>query len=119
MLGAETMQPARATAVAAASLVHGGVVLLPRGNDGVGIVGAFGIEAPATLRLLVIDRDETAVQIRQRARRYPRVVLALLDQDDDSRTALPVMRQAFADPCWRMTGTAFHVVAFERTCDAE
>ena len=53
----ETMQPARATAIAAASLAGDGVVLLPRGNDGVGIVGAFAVEAPPTLRLLVIGRD--------------------------------------------------------------
>jgi hypothetical protein len=41
MTRAETMQPARATAAAAARLVGDGVVLLPRGNDGVGVVGAF------------------------------------------------------------------------------
>ena len=64
----ETMQPARATAVAAASLVDGGVVLLPHGNDGVGIVGAFAIESPPTLRLLVIDHDESPAEIRARAR---------------------------------------------------
>jgi uncharacterized membrane protein len=39
----ETMQPARATAAAAASLAHDGVVLLPHGNDGVGILGAFAV----------------------------------------------------------------------------
>ena len=50
----ETMQPARATAVAAVALVGDGVVLVPRGNDGVGIVGAFAIEAPPRLRLLVL-----------------------------------------------------------------
>ena len=50
----ETMQPARATAIAAASLVGDGVVLLPHGNDGVGIVGAFAVEAPPALRLLVV-----------------------------------------------------------------
>ena len=60
MMRPETMQPARATAMAAAALVGDGVVLVPRGNDGVGIVGAFAIEAPPGLHMLVIGRDESA-----------------------------------------------------------
>ena len=56
----ETMQPARATAVEAAALAGDGVVLLPRGNDGVGIVSAFANEAPPALHLLVVDKDEFA-----------------------------------------------------------
>ena len=62
----ETMQPARATAKAAAALVDDGVVLLPRGNDGVGIVGAFAIEVPAELRLLVVGKDASATLTRLR-----------------------------------------------------
>ena len=116
MMRQETMQPARATAVAAASLVHDGVVLLPHGNDGVGIVGAFAVESPPTLRLLVIGHEETPAAIRARASRYPRVALALLDQDAASRATLPIMRQAFADPCWRAAGAAFNVLAFDRDC---
>ena len=114
----ETMQPARATAIAAASLVGDGVVLLPHGNDGVGIVGAFAVEAPPALRLLVIGRDASPAQIRARASGYPRVVLALLGQDAASRATLPVMRQAFADPCWRAAGEGFNVLAFDRVCGA-
>jgi hypothetical protein len=115
----ETMQPARATATAAASLVGDGVVLLPRGNDGVGIVGAFAIESPSAERLLVIDQDESPSKIRGRASRYPRVVLALLGQDGASRATLPVMRLAFGDPCWRAVGHGFNVLAFERSCGEE
>ena len=112
----ETMQPARATAAAAASLAQGGVVLLPIGNDGVGIVGAFAIEAPSALRLLVIDRDESPGEIRARAADFPRVVLALLGQDADSRATLPAMRRAFAEPCWRAAGEGFNVLAFDQIC---
>ena len=43
------MQPARATAAAAQRLADDSVILLPLGNDGVGIVGAFGIEAAPAL----------------------------------------------------------------------
>jgi hypothetical protein len=112
----ETMQPARATAIAASALAQDGVVLLPHGNDGVGIVGAFAIESPPALRLLVIPRDEPPAQIRAHAEHYPRVVLALLDQDADSHATLPHMREAFADPCWRVAGEGFNVLAFDRIC---
>jgi Dolichyl-phosphate-mannose-protein mannosyltransferase len=118
MFRPETMQPARATAMAAARLVGDGVVLLPHGNDGVGIVGAFAIEAPPTLRLLVIASASPA-EIRARASVYPRAVLALLSQDAASRATLPVMRQAFTDPCWRPAGEGFNALAFDRTCEAE
>jgi hypothetical protein len=112
----ETMQPARATATAAAALVGDGVVLVPHGNDGVGIVGAFAIEAPRSMRLLVIDDDQSAAQIRARAAVFPRAVVALLGQDADSRATLPVMQQALAEPCWRAAGEGFQVLAFDRVC---
>jgi hypothetical protein len=116
MIRQETMQPARATAVAAAGLADDGVVLLPRGNDGVGIVGAFAIEAPPTLRLLIVGRDQTAGEIRARAGGFRRVVLALLGQDDDSRVTLPIMRQAFTDPCWHVVRAGTDILAFEPVC---
>ncbi len=119
MMQPETMQPARATAAAAAAIADGSVVLLPYGNDGVGIVGAFAIEAPPTMRLMLIRRDASASQIGARVRPFARVVLALLGQDADSRATLPVMRDAFAAPCWRAVGEGFNVIAFERICAEE
>jgi hypothetical protein len=116
MTRSETMQPARATAVAASALVQDGVALLPYGNDGVGIVGAIAIESPPALRLLVIRRDEPSAQIRAHAEPYPRVVLALLDQDADSHATVSHMREAFTDPCWRVAGEGFNVLAFDRMC---
>jgi hypothetical protein len=113
---AETMQPARATARAAASLVRDGAVLLPRGNDGVGIVGAFANEAPQAMRILIIAPDATPEQIRASAAPFSPVVLALLAQDGSSRATLPAMRAAFGGPCWRLVGEAFNVLAYEHTC---
>jgi hypothetical protein len=112
----ETMQPARATAAAAAALAQGGIVLVPHGNDGVGIVGAFAIEAPPDLRLLVIDRDDTPRDILARIGRRSRVVLALLAQDDSSRATLPILRETFAPSCWHRVGQGFNVVAYDSTC---
>jgi len=114
MLRPETMQPARATARAAAALADSGIVLLPYGNDGVGIVGAFGIEAPPALPLLLIRAGDTPETIRDRAAGASRVVLALLPQDDASRSAIPLMRAAFDHPGWRRAGEGFNVEAYDR-----
>ncbi len=113
----ETMQPARATAATAAALAgpHG-LVLLPRGNDGVGVVGPFLAEAPDWLRVLVVGRDTRPRQIVATASAYPRVVVALIGADDESRAVLLAMRAAFTDPCWRRAGAGFDVVAFDRIC---
>jgi hypothetical protein len=114
---AETMQPARSTAVAAAGLAgRGGLVLLPLGNDGVGVVGPFLAESPDWLRVLLVRPEMAARQLVAAADPYRRVVLALIGVDDESRAALPVMRGAFTNPCWRQTGTGVDVVAFDRVC---
>jgi hypothetical protein len=115
----ETMQPARATARSAARLAGDALVLLPRGNDGVGIVGAFAIEAPPDLMLLVVAPNETPAAIRRRIAGRSRIVLALLGQDAASRATLPLMRAAVSGPCWRPAGNGFNVAAFQRICDPE
>jgi hypothetical protein len=45
--------------------------------------------------------------------------LALLGQDAASRATLPIMREAFADPCWRLADEGFNVLAFDRICGEE
>ena len=115
----ETMQPARIAAAAAARLAEGGIVLLPRGNDGVGIVGAFAIESPPSLRLLVVDRGEPSGQILARIGDARRVVIASLAQDDASRATLPAMRAALAGPCWRRIADGSNVAAFDRICEGD
>ena len=115
MLAPQTMQPARAAARAAADMVQGGIVLLPKGNDGVGIVGAFAIEAPPALPLLLIGAAETPAQIRARIEPWHRVVLALPEQDAASRAAAASMRQALANPEWRVVAREPNVAVYERT----
>jgi hypothetical protein len=115
----ETMQPARATAAATARLARDGIVLLPRGNDGVGVVGAFAIESPLSQRLLVVDRDEPAGHILARIGDARRVVIAPLAQDDASRATLPAMRAALAGPCWRRIADGSNVAAFDRICEGD
>ena len=115
---AETMQPARATAEAAAGLAWPkGVVLGPHGNDGVGVVLAFASEAPDWLPILVVGSGDPASRTRIRAGAYRRVVLALLGQDGSSRATVQSMQAAFArQPCWRWAASGFNVVAYDRIC---
>lgn len=115
----ETMQPFAASARAAAAVVGDGAVLLPRGNDGVGIVGAFALSAPGSLPLLIVRPTDTQADIRTRIAPFHRIVLVLLGVDADSRTALPAMTAGLEAPGWRRLASGFNVVAYERTDDAE
>ena len=116
----ETMQPARATAAAAATLAGPlALVVLPRGNDGVGVPGPFVAEAPDGMRVLLVGRDASLDRIAALAAGFPRVVLAQEGPDADSRAVLPLMRAAFAGPCWHPAGVGFNVVAFQRSCEGD
>jgi 4-amino-4-deoxy-L-arabinose transferase-like glycosyltransferase len=131
----ETMQPARAIAAAAATLAGSGgaaggaaasggaasgVVLLPRGNDGVGVVGAFVNEAPDQLRLSIAEQTDTIKQLHDRIAATNRIVLALIGVDAASRATSTLLRATFtADPCWRQAGIGFNVLAFDRICEGD
>jgi hypothetical protein len=103
-----TMQPARLAAGEAARLAGDSIVLVPAGNDGVGIVGAFGIEAPPSLPILLIRPDDP---ISDRVAPYQRVGLALLAEDRDSTAAIAAARDIFTEPNWRRVeiGSNFEV----------
>jgi hypothetical protein len=105
------MQPARVAAGEAARLAGDAVVLVPAGNDGVGIVGAFGIEAPPELPILLIRPGDP---ISDRVARYRRVGLALLAEDRDSTAAIAAARNIFTRPNWRRVGIGFNFEVFER-----
>lgn len=113
----ETMQP-QAAAIHAAARLAGpdGIVLVPHGNDGVGIVGAVLMSAPPDMRLLLVV-EQDAASLRAAVRPWPRVVLALLELDGQSRAASAVMRAAFArQECWRERPAAVNLAVYERVC---
>ena len=112
LLSPRTMQPYRAAATEAAGLVGDGVVLLPRGNDGVGIAGAFGIEAPATLPILLLQASDP---IADRIRPYRRVIVAVLPRDRDSIVTIQALHAALSAPDWRRVATGSDVEVYERT----
>jgi len=116
LFSARTMQPARATAVEAARLAHDAVVLLPRGNDGVGIVGAFGIEAPPALPLLLVSPGDP---IAARIAPYRRVALAVLAQDRDSIASIVALHAVLAPPNWRLIENGFNLEVYERADEGE
>ena len=111
----QTMQPGQDAARSAAALAGDGIVLLPKGNDGVGVPGAFAIEAPPSLPILLIRGGETPDQIRARLTPWRRVVLAPLEQDDASQAASRAMRAAIATPEWREVAHRGLVAVYERT----
>jgi hypothetical protein len=111
LLSPRTMQPAGAAAAEAAAFADGGIVLVPAGNDGVGIVGAFAIESPPAVRLMVVRAHGPLVSVPPGCRR---VVLALLAQDRDSTAVLPIMRAVVGGPNWRRVAIGSKVEAYER-----
>jgi hypothetical protein len=111
LLSPRTMQPARAVAAEAVRLVGDGVVLVPRGNDGVGIVGAFGIEAPPALPMLVIG---PADPVAERIGAYRRVAVAVMAQDRDSVATIGVLRAVLAASNWRLVASGSSVEVYER-----
>ncbi len=111
LLAPRTMQPARGAARDAALFTDQALALVPDGNDGVGIVGAFGIEAPPGLMLLLVRPGQPIVIPPA----YRRIILVLLGQDQDSRTVLPPMRAALAGPDWRRIANGANVEVYERT----
>jgi Dolichyl-phosphate-mannose-protein mannosyltransferase len=106
-----TMQPARIAASEAARLAGDAVVLVPAGNDGVGIVGAFGIEAPPALPILLIRPGDP---ISDRVAPYHRVGLALLAEDRDSTAAIAAARDIFTQPNWRRVEIGSNLEVYER-----
>jgi len=80
----------------------------------VGVVGAFAIEVPPALPLLLIPAGATPEQIRARLSSWHRVVLALIDQDDASRAASDAMRRALASPAWGEVARGPNVAVYER-----
>jgi 4-amino-4-deoxy-L-arabinose transferase-like glycosyltransferase len=111
----ETMQPqAQAARVARQPATDGSLVLVPYGDDGVGVPGAFVSESPDGLRIRHIDPGQNATAIRAAASSATRVVLVLLGLDAASRAVVGVMQAAFDnDPCWSAAGAGFDVIAFD------
>ncbi len=88
----ETMQPEGAAARAAFRTVgSSGLVLLPRGNDGVGIVGAFLTAAPDGLHVLLVDPGSKRAALDADLVDWPAVTAARIAVDRESLRTLPLL----------------------------
>ena len=91
----ETMQPQAQTARSAARLEQpGALVLVPYGNDGVGVLAAFVREAPPSMQMLVVAPGTDPAVLRARVGQASRVILVMLGLDGDSKATLPQMEDA-------------------------
>jgi hypothetical protein len=91
----ETMQPEGAAARAAFRAVgETGLVLLPRGNDGVGIVAAFLTAAPDGLHVLLVDPGWRVTRLRQTLADWPCVTAAEIAVDRESLRTIPLLTEA-------------------------
>jgi hypothetical protein len=111
-LAPSTMQPqALAARQAAALATPGALVLVPYGNDGVGIPGPFIEAAPSTLNILLIRPGE-APDIQA-----PRIILARLRADDSSREAVEkTLNYLENNPCWTPGPSTALTSIFENRC---
>lgn len=115
-LAPATMQPARRTVRAAAALDRAGtLVIVPFGNDGVGIPGPFIAAAPAGMKLLVARRADRAVVTRSAG--FRRIAIAQIRVDAASRALVPRLVHLFnASPCWHSVPTKAPLAVFANQC---
>ncbi|MGG5809721.1 hypothetical protein [Falsiroseomonas sp. CW058] len=79
------------------------LLLVPRGNDGVGIVGAVLAEAPPDQRILLLRED--APDIPAPADGATRLVLLAVTDRDGARQVARARAALAADPAWREAAT--------------
>lgn len=114
-LSPATMQPAGRTARAAAHLPADTLVVLPFGNDGVGVPGPFVAASPPQMRILVARAAGPAVLAA--ARRFPRVAVARIEADGASRALVPRLAALFKTaPCWHSVPAGPLLAVFANTC---
>jgi hypothetical protein len=112
----QTMQPASRTArIAAAASGPNAIVLVPFGNDGVGIPGPFVAAAQPTMTVLITRN--AAPSLLNLAAHYNRVVIAEIKVDESSRAAIPQLDALFAkSPCWRVSPSPRAITVFTNLC---
>jgi 4-amino-4-deoxy-L-arabinose transferase-like glycosyltransferase len=108
-----TMQPQGLAARQIAALNQpAALVLLPFGNDGVGIPGPFIAAAPDSLRLQLIRPNAQPAQAREQT-----VIVATIRADAASKTTVTAALSALRnDPCWRPDPATALAARFSRRC---
>jgi hypothetical protein len=113
-LAPATMQPQAAAAHEASRLATPQtLVLVPYGNDGVGVPGPFIAAAPDDLRIQLIHGALPDLQTETR------VITATINVDDSSRAANQNSAAALnSNPCWRVVVSTILTTVYARICHA-
>jgi hypothetical protein len=107
-----TMQPQALAAHAAARFSPPALVLLPFGNDGVGVPGPFIAAAPDGMRLLLVKPGSPPDLSHEKE-----VILVSLKADQASTQVDAELRQIFlATPCWDRQQITPSLMLFTRSC---
>ncbi len=94
-----TMQPQGLAALAAARAASPGtLVLVPFGNDGVGVPGPFIAAAPDRMSMELVRGTPPDVAA------YRRVIVAMIAADDASRATTRRLLASFPAQCWQRGG---------------
>ena len=102
-----SQQPFRpAMAAVAPQLGEGSVLLIPFGNDGVGITGTLLREAPPAQKVLVL-RTADAAAAPARAAGFRRVVLMGIGEREGKAQVQAAADALAADPDWRSQGVVW------------
>lgn len=110
-----TMQPATRTARAAAAADRPNtLVLIPFGNDGVGIPGPFIAAAPPSMKILIV-RHATADTLTASAA-YRRIIIADIMVDTSSRRLIPRLNALFATSCWQRETSPAAITILANRC---
>jgi hypothetical protein len=111
-----TMQPATNLAQAAARQAGAhGLVVLPFGNDGVGIPGPFIAASPDRLHVALVR--EAGPGILAEAAPFHRVLIPAIAVDRESSATLPALLRLFrADHCWATGPAADGITPFTNLC---
>ncbi|GAA5265359.1 hypothetical protein ACOSOMT5_P1784 [Acidiphilium sp. MT5] len=114
----QTMQPGMRLAQQSAHVAGAqGLIIIPFGNDGVGIPGPFISALPARASILVARR--ATPHLLSIAAPYPLVVLPDLTVDHASRIFTPALIALFqAAPGWRQQPGPHNLLIFTHHCQA-
>ena len=111
----QTMQPGARLAVRSGRMNAQTLIIIPFGNDGVGIPGPFINASPPSATILVARQANAALLARARA--YPRVALPDLTPDHASRILRPHLLDLFqASLCWAEAPGPHRVTIFLNHC---
>ena len=111
----QTMQPIGAAVRLAVRLATSHtVVLVPFGNDGVGVAGAFVNSAPPNMKLLVVNSRNSLVQLHAALLGVNDLILVRLATDQQSKIQIEQTEKLLSDLHWKATSSAPLALVFHR-----